>query len=422
MFKAYAMKRITGAGLAIVACAILLPLYPGIQAASPFDLELQEKPPAEVSPVDKEKPDRKPPRITDREELRAAIIKRSREYRLSGVKPMWGDFFGGLPFIARIPETSVSTDPPPGWPTDAQPGQQFSISPGGGVSFRRIKLAEGNSPLPTDRWIMNYSFFNDVLQVGDVNRYTLGFERTFDEGLKSIELRLPIASTLSADQVAGPPLERSTQVGNLSVSYKKIIGVRGPVLTCAGLGMALPTAADSRLVNDQQEELIRIDNQAVHLLPFVSWIWKGRDRLTWQAFLQLDVDASGNPVVIAGSDGPAPAGRLRDATLMFIDLGFTYRWLENRDRLIRSVTPFAEIHYSGTLEDAPGIAFGGPGQFQIDLDAPGRRYHVVNFSLGAHLQMGERLFVRPGIVIPLRERDLDRQFDYEVGVQISVLH
>ena len=127
-------------------------------------------------------------------------------------------------------------------------------------------------------------------------------------------------------------------------------------------------------------------------------------------------------MVIAGSDGPAPAGRLRDATLMFIDIGFTYRWLEDREGLIQSVTPFAEIHYSGTLEDTPGISFGPPGQFHVDLDPLGRRYDVVNLSLGAHLQMGERLFVRPGIVIPLRESDLDRQFDYEVGVQISVLH
>jgi hypothetical protein len=144
--------------------------------------------------------------------------------------------------------------------------------------------------------------------------------------------------------------------------------------------------------------------------------------LTWQAFLQLDVDAGGNPVVIVGSEGPAPAGRLRDATLMFIDMGFTYRWLEDRDGLIRSVTPFAEVHYSGTLEDIPGVTFGNPGQFQIDLSPPGQRYDVVNLSLGAHLQLGERVFVRPGIVIPLRERDIDRQFDYEVGVQVSVLH
>ena len=416
------MNRLIRAALVPVAGALLFSLHVGIEAASPFDLLFQEKPAVEVPPTGKEKPSRKPPRITDREELRAAILKRSHEYRLAGVKPMWGDFFGGLPFIAGIPQSSGTTDPPPEWPRDAQPGHQFQIPPGGGVSFRRIKLAEGNSPLPTDRWIMNYSFFNDVLGVGDVNRYTLGFERTFDEGLKSIELRLPIASTLSADQVAGPPRERSTQVGNLSVSYKKIIGVRGPVLTCAGLGMALPTAADSRLVNDQQEELIRVDNQAVHLLSFVSWIWKGSDRLTWQAFLQLDVDAGGNPVVIVGSDGPAPAGRLRDAMLMFIDMGFTYRWLEDRDGLIRSVTPFAEIHYSGTLEDIPGIAFGNPGQFQVDLGPPGRRYDVVNLSLGTHLQLGERISVRPGIVIPLRERDIDRQFDYEVGVQVSVLH
>ena len=414
--------------LCLAVSGILALLQPPAGAASPFDLLLQQEPPAEISPADKppliRKPPlgRRPPRPATREELRAAMLKRSRELRLTGVNPMWGDFFGGLPFVARVPDGTSSSGPPPQWPSEAIAGAQFNLPPGGGVSFRRIKLAEGNSPLPTDRWIANYSFFNDVLLLGDVNRYTLGFEKTFDEGLKSIELRLPIASTLSADQQANTPLRHSTQVGNLSLAYKKIIGVRGPVLTCAGLGVTMPTAADSRLLNAQQEELIRVDNQAVHLLPFVSWIWKGNDRLTWQAFLQLDVDAGGNPVVIAGSDGPAPAGRLRDATLMFIDMGFTYRWLEDRQGLFRSVTPFAEIHYSGTLEDAPGLAFGGAGQFQIDLDPLGRRYDVVNLSLGTHLQIGERLFVRPGIVVPLRKSVLDRQFDYEVGVQVSLLH
>jgi hypothetical protein len=406
----------------VIPAAAAEPQVDGSTLQQPISGVLQEEPPAEVSPSDKPKVVRRPARAASREEIRAAMLKRSRELRLAKLKPMWGDFFGGLPFIAQVPDNTASTEPPPQWPREATAGAQFNIAPGGGVSFRRIKLAEGNSPLPTDRWIANYSFFNDVLLVGDVNRYTLGFERTFDEGLKSIELRLPIASTLSADQVANTPLRRSTQIGNLSLAYKKIIGVRGPVLTCAGLGLALPTAADSRLLNDEQEELIRVDNQSVHLLPFVSWIWTRNDRLTWQAFVQLDVDAGGNPVVIAGSNGPAPAGRLRDVTLLFVDMGFTYRWLEDREGLIRSVTPFAEIHYSGTLEDAPGISFGAPDQFQIDLEPLGQRYDVVNLSLGAHLQMGERLFVRPGIVIPLRSRDLDRQFDYEVGVQISVLH
>lgn len=416
------MKQTCRRWLALLCLAIFVPICPGVQAASPFDLLLQKDPSGDTSEADKQKPGPKRTRVVSREELRAAILKRSRELRLSGVKPMWGDFFGGLPFFARVPDSTATSGPPPQWPSSTVAGQEFNIPPSGGVALRRIKLGEGYNPLPTDRWIMNYSFFNDVLRVGDVNRYTFGFEKTFDEGLKSIELRLPVASTVAADQVVQTPLRHGTEVGNFSLAYKTLIGLKGPVLTAAGLGMAFPTAADSRLLNEANEELIRIDNQAVHLLPFVSWIWSGKGRLTWQAFLQLDVDAGGNPVVIAGSDGPAPAGRLRDATLMFIDVGCSYSVLENREGWIRSITPFAEIHYSGTLEEAPGLAFGGAGQFQIDLDPPGPRFDVVNLTLGAHLQLGDRLFVRPGIVIPLRERPLDRQFDYEVGVQVSVLH
>jgi hypothetical protein len=416
------MIRIFSISLIVISLLLLPASLSMAQDVPPQKSEVQQEPDDQVepSPSDINKPRRQPVirrvvRLGDRDEM----LKRARELRLAGVKPMWGDFFGGLPINALV---TSDTTPPPLWPDTALDGEIYQFAPGGGVSYRRIKLAEGNSALPTDRFIANYSYFNDVLDIGDVNRYTLGFERTFDDGMRSIELRMPIASTLAADQVIGVPTQFDTQVGNLSLAYKAIIAIQGSTLTSAGLGISIPTAPDSRLLNEFGDELIRVDNQAVHLLPFISWIGTAGDRLTWQAFVQFDVDSNGNPLVIAGPTGPTPAGRLSDVTLLFADLGMSYRWLEDREGMIRTVTPFAEIHYSGTFENIPSLEFGQPGDFQLNLAPQGVRYDVVNLTLGAHLQMGDNLFVRPGIVIPLREDDIDRQFDYEVGVQVSVLH
>ncbi len=79
-----------------------------------------------------------------------------------------------------------------------------------------MKLSENTSPIPRDRVFVNYSYFDNVpLQQGgvDVNRFVPGFEKTFFNGITSVEVRAPMASTLDQRSAHDRP-ERRQQRAN----------------------------------------------------------------------------------------------------------------------------------------------------------------------------------------------------------------
>ena len=68
-------------------------------------------------------------------------------------------------------------------------------NPGGGGAVGLTKIADDNSPLPRDRVIFDYDFFGGVpLGTGgvDVHRFSPGIEKTFFDGLASIEFVFPL--------------------------------------------------------------------------------------------------------------------------------------------------------------------------------------------------------------------------------------
>ena len=72
---------------------------------------------------------------------------------------------------------------------------------------RRVKVAENNSAIPQDRILFNYNHFHNAIErnrrdlVGpvvsdgqfDVDRCTFGIEKTFLDGLWSVEIRMLLA-------------------------------------------------------------------------------------------------------------------------------------------------------------------------------------------------------------------------------------
>src|SRR5262249_14312798 len=74
-------------------------------------------------------------------------------------------------------------------------------NPSNGGAVGRTKIADDNSPLPRDRFILDYDYFDNVplsRQTG-VHRFSPGIEKTFLDQSASIEVRLPFAATLSSD-------------------------------------------------------------------------------------------------------------------------------------------------------------------------------------------------------------------------------
>ncbi len=287
-----------------------------------------------------------------------------------------------------------------------------NIPPGGGAAVRRIKISENTSPQPRCRVFFNYSFFNDVIAgIGDVNRYTFGIEHCMADQTRSIEVRMPFAATLAADQTAGVQ-SKDTEWGNLTIVGKQVLLQNDRSLFSAGLGVTVPTGSDSRLFFPNGQQILQIDNEAVHLLPFVAVMSQPNDRWFWQGFLQFDVDTNGNPVRgdLSGQN-LSQFGVLQDTTLMFVDFGFGYQLYQNPYGTIAGIAPMAEVHYATTIQDAD---FADGNGFMIrDFT---NRFDVVNLTLGLNIFGRNGGSIRPGFVIPLRSGD-DDQFDYEAQIQ-----
>lgn len=166
-------------------------------------------------------------------------------------------------------------------------------------------------------------------------------------------------------------------------------------------------------------ELLRIENEAVHLLPFIGLLHRLDRRTFLQAYTQLDVDVQGNPVLANLSGGPLQGiGRFTDSTLAHADVSAHRVVYENRrpSSLLKGVIANAELHYTGTLQDSDNVA--GPGVVVTNLKD---NFNIVNATFGAHLLLGDHIVVTPGMSVPLRD-GLDKQFDYEAILQVNYLH
>ncbi len=286
------------------------------------------------------------------------------------------------------------------------------------VASRRVKLSENFSPEVRDRCFINYNFFNDAFGgLGDVNRFVLGFERILVDDLVSIEVRLPMAGTLSSRQQVDRPGDRSYELGNATFIGKFVLLRTDRYLWTAGTGVTAPLADDARLLRGDQE-LLRIENEAVHLLPFLSVLHRYNSKTFFQAYTQFDVDTHGNPVLANLTGGPlTEIGTFTDSTIAHVD-GSAHRVVYQNRRsssLLKSVIANAELHYSGTLNGSDAVAGQG-----ITIGNLKQNFNIVNATTGAHLVLSKNMVVSPGVSVPLRS-GLDKQFDYEAILQLNYI-
>jgi len=287
------------------------------------------------------------------------------------------------------------------------------------VATRRTKLSENFSPEVRDRCFLNYNFFNDAFGgLGDVSRFVLGFERVLIDDLISVEVRMPMAGTFSSRQQVDRPGDRDFELGNSTLIGKGVLLRTDRIILTGGSGVTIPFADDARLLRGN-DELLRIENEAVHILPFIGLLNRIDRRTFFQAYTQLDVDVQGNPVLANLSGGPLQGiGRFTDSTLAHVDVSAHRVVYENRrpSSLLKGVIANAELHYTGTLQGSDNVA--GQGVVVTNLK---NNFNIVNATFGAHLLLGDHIVVTPGMSVPMRD-GLDKQFDYEAILQVNYLH
>ena len=291
-------------------------------------------------------------------------------------------------------------------------------SPAVGGAVGRVKIAENTSPMPRDRVFFNYSNFQNVplTQGGtNVNRFTPGFEKTFNEGTASFELRLPFATTLSSNVSAtGISDGDHLEFGDISMTYKTLVYRDDELAFSGGMQVALPTADPVNVNLADGTTIVKIKNQSVRLMPFVGALYTPNDRFFSQAFLQFDVAATGNDV-LANFDLTKlrRIGTVQDSTYAYLDLSAGY-WTylaDDQEATLSGIAPMIELHYNQSLQE--GDVLRASNNFQ--LGTFGSNLSVVNAVIGTTFQFGPSSALTMGYAVPIGSGN-DQQFDSEFRV------
>ena len=311
----------------------------------------------------------------------------------------------------------------PGTPAQVIPRASIILdlpSPTGGGVVGRTKIAEDNSPLPTDRVFFNYDYFDNVpltTQPIGVHRFSPGFEKTFFDQRASIEVRVPFASTAATDILAdGVNGGGHSVLGNVNVTLKGLV-YSGPLLNVAvGVGIAIPTAPDETASLLDGTKLVQIKNDSVVLTPYLAYLYTPNDRLFMQNWFQYSFGANGNQV-LANPDftGLVNVGTLTDQPLVQLDAQVGY-WLyrsNTRSDLLRGLAPFLELHYNATTGKSDSIQAG-----MFSLGDANSQFNELNLTAGLTLQLGDNFDCSVGAVLPLLGNN-DRSLDWQLGIRGS---
>lgn len=317
------------------------------------------------------------------------------------------------------------------------------ILPQPGDSVGMTKFSENVSPIPRDRLIFDSTFFSGVNLTSSgipVRRFAPGIEKTFFGGTSSVDVRLPFASTLDSDittsdevgtLAAGATNTSQTELGNLSVTGKVLLARNDNMAISIGSQFRFPTASDVRLrLNDANNtELIRIANEAFHVLPFLAVQHMPSDRAFIQYYVQYDRDLNGNSIYYQKTFVDKP----REVDFIYGDVSMGYWVYRNSPQIrvyrhgnhvntsvegSRGITGFAprvEFHYNRSLtrpdaHDAGDIMFTGTNTHLESL----------NLTIGSTLLIGADKELTVAWGTPLLDTQR-RDFTSEVRVYFNWL-
>lgn len=281
-----------------------------------------------------------------------------------------------------------------------------------------IKISEDCSPLPVDRVFFDYNHFENALVTANgadisLDRYTLGVEKTFLNGLGSVEFKLPFDSGLSATQTlsASTPDNQGTLLGTMAITPKLLLFQNDNWAASAGCAVGLPTSPRVGL-NTTANQIVVFDD-SVHVAPFVGLLLTPNQRWFSITYLQFDFDSTGDHVTFDGM----PSGTLRDPTLMYVDCSVGYWLFYNEARgagmggYVTGLAPIVELHYTRTLSNAQGAG----SVIQPESD----QINALNLTGGLFFKLGSSAGLTVAGVAPLRTSPSDKQFDAEVLVQFN---
>lgn len=331
---------------------------------------------------------------------------------------MFGDF--------RRPGSSLNFDPFYSTYSGSSPGHEEEEGHGGGVdfpsagSFSGMRVSENNVALPQDRiWTSYHHYHNGFqLQSGDVDldRFIIGFEKTFNGGSSSLEFRMPIAGSLDPMDPNGNTAFAGGSFGNLDVIYKRVLLATADRVVAVGLRVETPTGSKWHSSDTSSGTAnFTIDPHAVYITPYIGALREIEDIWFINSFLQVDIATGGDRLFASLNGNPEQEFRINQPPLLQIDIGGGV-WLVTPSKQNIGWAAVSELHMAFALSDDDAFLVDPAANFpNVAVDQVPIR-NLLNFTNGLHAQLDEYWSVRAGISVPILD---DRIFDTEAMVQIN---
>jgi hypothetical protein len=203
-------------------------------------------------------------------------------------------------------------------------------------------------------------------------------------------------------------------IGNLHATAKVLLYETDYWATAAGLGVDLPTGSDVH--GAAVTHVIEVNNDAVHLMPFVGVVGAPDDTWFWHGFLEVDVPLNGNGVLVGGVF--PITGTLNEQTVLNLDLaGGCWLYRDVAAPVLTGVAAIVEVHYTTTLNDTDLMTATTP-QVDYALSNFPNRMDIANATVGVHTEIARHTTLRVAGVFPLTDAT-DRLFDAEVLIQLN---
>lgn len=276
---------------------------------------------------------------------------------------------------------------------------------------RRFKISENMSPLPRDRVYYAFNGFQQAARTFDgreidVNRHTFGAEKTFLDRTASVEFRMPIIQGASAVQTFdfNQQNDGGVEFGNMTIIPKMLLSEGDSHIISAGLGINLPTARQGTLAfpGNSIQPFLTIENQSVHLSPFLGLLLLPGSNTYIISFAQVDFDTAGNNV----SDQAGNIGVYQDQNLFHFDIAVGRYLYRNDSARLTGIAAQFEVHYTSTLQDSDDIDFGGGRIFN-----PYNRLDLLMLTGGFNFQFFNSSWLTVGCAVPVRGSQYDSRYD-----------
>ncbi len=268
-------------------------------------------------------------------------------------------------------------------------------------AVRNFNISENQSPRPQDRIFFDFNYYSNIgdalnrVALSPVTRmrayvYNFGLEKTFNNGMGSIGIRIPL-DNLTADSygnIVNTPT--STAPGNLSIFAKYILAINEKTGSLVSAAWAIsPPTGPSRFAGASYMYPL----QATYFQPSIAYIYN-RDRFYLQGFSGFGFSMNPN-----------------DVSWIYNDVGIGYYLIRREDPLawIRALAPVLEVHVNNPINHR---------DWQNRFDLAGSPDNV-SLTYGLNIGLRNAAVLTAALVTPVTT---PKPFDSEAVLMLNIYY